>query len=549
METEGLPQRSALPAEFRTPNESFRSILLHPVFQGVVLFALAVAIALTLQLPGRFLDPDSFYHAAMAELAAEGKFSQQFPWLQLTNFPNQYADLHFLYHLILVPFVKIFGTLTGLHVATATATALFSIAFFLLLRRLMVRGAFGFTVLLLSSAAFMFRANLAKAQGFAFLILFLGLRAVERRSYLGIGLAALFATWMSPHWPVLILAMIAWSGGDVLSTIVGARRNWRSLGAAVRRSIEILIIALSGVAAGFIVNPYFPANLAMAKAQIFSIAVLGTASNVRVGMEWSPIPFPEFLSAIGFLLPLMTLALFGMGILIGRSLLVGTPDAQQRTKSVFALFSLTVAFAVLSIASRRHIEFFIPFAILFCAVGMQPIISWMWPSRAVVGWRRPGTIRRPFFTVITIIVVLGFSIGAWEGLQAQRTRYAEGYPHDYLQAASFWIRDNVPEGEIVFHADWDDVPFLLLNDRTHRYLIGLDPRFAAHDQPERYRTWASISRGLVHENVARAIIQTFGSSYAIVVNEQTALRTLLDADPNAARAYEDETAVVFALTP
>ncbi len=190
-----------------TPQESFRRLFTHPLLQGVVLVVLSLVLAVWVEVPNRFPDPDSFYHAGMAELAASGTFPSRFPWLELTSLKDTYADLHLVYHLLLVPFVKAFGPMPGIRIATITTFVLLTISFYLLLRRLAVRGAFLFTLLLLGSSAFVFRLNLAKSQGFAFIVLFLGLIALHRRSRTGVFLAAVFAAWTSSHWPVYIVAV------------------------------------------------------------------------------------------------------------------------------------------------------------------------------------------------------------------------------------------------------------------------------------------------------------------------------------------------------
>lgn len=531
-----------------TPQESFRKLFTHPLLQGVVLVALSLGLAIWIQVPDRFPDPDSFYHAGMAELAVSGTFPSRFPWLELTTLRDTYADLHLVYHLLLVPFVKAFDAMPGVRVATITALVLLTLGFFVLLRRLAVRGAFLFALLLLGSSAFMFRLNLAKAQGFAFIVLFLGLIALHRRSRTGVFLAAVFAAWMSSHWPVYIVAVAIFAVCHIFATVLGTPSSWRTIRVSLGEALRLLGSALAGAAAGHVVHPYFPGILTVAKQQIWDIALVSGVAEANVGIEWGTLTLTEFARSVGFLFPLLGLAI--VGTLITAMALVRKSEIQDRdaTARAFTFGLLTVAFAVLTLRSRRHVEFFVPFAVLFCAVGIQPVIGWLWPPRLAVGWRRPGGARRAFSTLVLVVAVAGFSVGSFRTLRDQRQYFVDGFRGDHLRGAATWVREHAPAGQLIFHGDWDDFPFLFLNDREHRYLIGMDPRFAFWKDPERFRAWQTIGRGDAPD-AAHRIVEEFGATHAVVANQQDKLQTVLGADNAATIVYQDGEAKVYQLAP
>src|SRR3989338_4170402 len=89
-----------------------RSVLiileLHPWLAGSVLVVIFVALFGFLQRHPTILDSDSLYHAKIVEFLSQGILVKNFPWLPLTLLANYYTDHHFLYHLILVPFVLFF---------------------------------------------------------------------------------------------------------------------------------------------------------------------------------------------------------------------------------------------------------------------------------------------------------------------------------------------------------------------------------------------------------------------------------------------------------
>jgi len=529
-----------------TPQESFRKLFTHPLLQGVVLVVLSFVLAVWVEVPNRFPDPDSFYHAGMAELASEGRFPSRFPWLELTSLRDTYADLHLVYHLLLVPFVKAFDPMPGIRIATITAFALLAIAFFVLLRRLTVRGAFLFTLLLLGSSAFVFRLNLAKSQGFAFIVLFLGLITLHRRSRTGVFLAAVFAAWMSSHWPVYVVAVTTLAACHVFATVLGEPGSWRTIRLSLMEGTRLLGSALAGAAAGLVVHPYFPGILHVAKQQIWEIALVGGVAEANVGIEWGALSLREFARSVGFLFPLIALAAAGTLSTVIRLVRRSEVNDRDAVARVLTFGLLTTAFAVLTLRSRRHVEFFVPFAVLFAAVGIQPFISWLWPPRVQVGWRRPGGTRRAFSSIILVVAILGFTVGSYRAIRNQRQYFLDGFRGDHLRGAAMWVREHVPKGELVFHGDWDDFPFLFLWDREHRYLVGLDPRFAFWEDHDRFRAWQMIGRGDATD-ASRRIVEEFGATYAVVANQQDKLQAVLGADQAATIVYSDADAKVYAL--
>ena len=101
----------------------------HPWLSEAAVFAIMLILYLPLQIGSQaFADPDSFYHMKMAELIAAHGPIRDFIWLPYTTLAQFFfADQHFLYHVSLIPFIKIFGPLAGMKLATAIMSA-FAIA-------------------------------------------------------------------------------------------------------------------------------------------------------------------------------------------------------------------------------------------------------------------------------------------------------------------------------------------------------------------------------------------------------------------------------------
>src|SRR3989338_10252386 len=108
-----------------TTAQRIRSYFLNrPALAYLGIFFASVALFTYLQVDPTFADPDSFYHAKAALLLRDRGAITEFPWLSATTLRYNFIDHHFLYHLLLIPFITWFTPLIGLKVATVFLASL-----------------------------------------------------------------------------------------------------------------------------------------------------------------------------------------------------------------------------------------------------------------------------------------------------------------------------------------------------------------------------------------------------------------------------------------
>jgi hypothetical protein len=132
-----------------------------------------------------------------------------------------------------------------------------------------------------------------------------------------------------------------------------------SVGVIERRfELRPLVYASVGIGLGMLINPYFPDNVIFTYRHIFPKVTEATA--VRVGNEWYPYRTATLLENS----PLALVALLSGTLALG---------LQERRMNVRTLTSFLLAafFGLLLFQSRRFIEYFPPFALIFAA----------WPGR------------------------------------------------------------------------------------------------------------------------------------------------------------------------
>ena len=138
------------------------------------LLVLVLALLLFSQMQSTFTlpEPDSFYHAKVAEYLSHGQILHKFPWLQATALVDGYVDHHFLFHLLLVPFVRFDDPLVGVKTATILFTSLAFLFIYWFLKKFKIRWPFVYIFILLLAKGWIFRASLVKAP-LLFLVLLL----------------------------------------------------------------------------------------------------------------------------------------------------------------------------------------------------------------------------------------------------------------------------------------------------------------------------------------------------------------------------------------
>jgi len=451
----------------------------------------------------RFAGIDSFFHIAYARLLREVGFVADFPWLSATFFRDHWVDHQFLYHVLLVPFagddLAAGGAASSVFFAGAVGAALGAV-----LQRLGPRAGAAGAVLVMGSGSLLFwRLSMVRTQGLALALLLLAFLALNRgRPLVCAVVGYLFA--LSYQAAVLLLgAAVAWM---VACRALG--RGGEAYGPGVRG-------LLLGTLLGFVLNPYFPDSLG------FLVAHVGyklmNPHAIAVGSEWTPAPLR--ILAAGAPVPLLALPVaLAAGLAAWRS--------GRLQPLSFALLGSSLVFLALTLRAVKFAEYFAPFALLSTACALHDL----WPDR-----------RR----ALCGCAAAGLAGLAWTAVDLPQN-LANLPPVDRWAGAARWLRENVPADEIVFHFAWEEFPELFYYDRTHRYIVGLDPNFMDWWSREHSETYARLASGTQPDPVG-TIRELFGARWVFVGLALPKAHAALGRDPRARIVYRDENAAVIEL--
>src|SRR5262249_5310817 len=197
--------------------------------------------------------------------------------------------------------------------------------------------------LVASSEPFLYRMSMTRAPSLSLALVGIGCYLVLKRKVVWFGVVSFIFVWLYSLFPLMFLIAAAYS-----VTVYLAHK---------RIDLWAFLSAICGVAAGLVVNPYFPNNITLFIEHLL-MKMTGKYS-VDVGVEWYPYETWVILgsSAVAFAIYLAALIAF---------------DFRKRSQDIKPLFFLIVSAALLVMAfkSRRFIEYWRPVAVLFAAFAM-----------------------------------------------------------------------------------------------------------------------------------------------------------------------------------
>jgi hypothetical protein len=503
-------------------------------------------------------DWDGYYHirwsAMLWESLSSGKGLPTFEWLPLTVLnPEDYADHHFLFHLLQIPFLWFFEPVTAAKIATIVfATAAIFSVYWLIYRYGIKHQLIWLIAILTCSNMFYFRMNMAKAPPLTIIITVLGIHLLFQRKYVWL-LPLMFAfVWTYSLFPLLLFAAFFWT---LIIAWNERRFEWRPLA-----------YTGAGMILGNIINPYFPNNIKLFVEHFGTKLKVGDFA-VAVGMEWYPYTGVE-------LMMVFPIALLAM--LIGYILFVPR-DAKLPEKATFFLMFTTVLLAA-QFRSKRFAEYFPPFAILFAAFAynaftapkvrelpdefqrdIDPFLdapkptekqAWTVAAKKAAPWVVGAFLTVFWFYNLVGLHRWGFNEAGMVDMIASNEN-ADRYRRamDFATGLDETGADNIPPGEIIFNCTWDDFPKLFFYNTKHRYVYGLDPNYLFSADPELYKLLKDITEGRV-DDPAPLIRDRFGSNYIFAdARENTDMIAKMLESGWVETIYEDDEARLFRIRP
>lgn len=473
---------------------------------------------------GSFPDPDAFYHAKTSALIAAQGPLHAFPWLDLTALHTSYADLHFLFHVVTIPFQWFFGMLSGVQVAAVVFAALFALVFFLVAKRYGA-AAWLATALALGSSGLIVRLSLAKASPLALAWFVFGWWATTARRPWLVAAATFGFALTHGGWIMLVGSVFLLCLGEALYDLLVLEKGFKSWRGWNWRAA---IAAPVGAVIGLLVHPNFPTNLRFLWVQVVKIGVL-TPGRVILGQEWSPVGFGELVSGLA---PVLVAGLVTVYLLL--FVRKQAPPSQEVGRRIIGAGLVVAVFLALTIKSRRSIEYLVPASVLWLGALWTLIDPAALKAEWLVWWNQ----RR---RLVVLLSLLFLAMIAKDWMETWRSLKTHARPFEQFAPAMRTISERAEAGDRVFHADWDQFPQLFVLDDRLRYISGVDPTFLLEADPTLSDAYRDITLGATTTDVYIMVHDVFHSSFVFLERPDHAVfEGLLEADQRFTNIYRDD---------
>lgn len=446
---------------------------------------------------------DGNYHIKMAQQTLENGIMHSFKWLKFTVLNENFVDLHFLFHVMLIPFVALFGLSWGLKISTAFFAGLFFCLFYFYLEKSdFKKPMLWIGILFFSSSFLIFRLYLGRAIVLGLIFLIAELYLIQKQNYWGIFLLSFIFTWSYIGFPMALIIAFLYCFAEFFFS----------------REFDFKIVASSffGIIAGLVINPFFPKNLSLLYTAFIQIPLLREFGN----SEWAVSGTLSFLS--------QNFGIFALGLLFLYLLIEGKIVLSKNSK---IFFFLTIVFFIFSLKIVRALEYFVPIALIFFASAF---------SDANLGKFNVFAMKK---LNLFILLVLLFSSVALAVLQNSTVLSGTNETVSFKPCAE-WLNANTPKDSTVFLWYYHYFPTLYYFDTHNTYTYGLDEYFGyAFDQNlfDKYKQIIESKKNL------QDIPKLFDSNYIFIYKGDVS-----EADVNALKqnslistAIEAEKCIVF----
>ncbi len=467
------------------------------------------------------IGADGYYHIKWSRLLWEGFLRGEIPeftWLPLTILDApRYVDHHFLFHVLQIPFTWFGDLVVGAKLSAFVYGVAAMLACYGLIVQSRVRWPLVWLVALLASSShFMWRMANPRAMSVTIVTLVLAIWLLFAKRYRWVGVLAFALVWMYSLFPLLLVLAVAWTIGDWWES---RRLDWRPVA-----------YASIGIALGLVINPYFPENIAL----FIDHAWMKVAedSTVPVGAEWYPL-------ATWGIVTMSTVTLVSQ---VG-GLLCVRPEHRESSARTICLLLFSMFLALLAFKSRRFMEYWPPFAVVFFAVAAAPWLDRVRVNELARTWR-VAVVSAAVSVAIAMVIMLFVVLD-----QTLDIDQPPDNPVVYAGAAR-WLTENTPPSSLVFNADWDDFPMLFFHDSHNAYVSGLDPTYLLYANRENSEEYGRICAGEV-QDPGRLISGRFGARFAVSAKdvEHDEFIRRARADRSMKSVFEDDHAVVFEILP
>lgn len=459
------------------------------------------------------LSNDSYYHLKYAHLLRTQGWITNFPWASETMWAQTFSDKDLLYHLYLMPFTLANNMMLAVKWASALLSALVMISLYMIMRLNHFRYPwFWYIIIMISGSFFLYRLNAVRPQSLSILLALWSIHFIINNKKYALAVISFIYTmaYTASFLPVLFAVTIA-----LFIYIHNKKLNY-----------ENIFYAFLGFLLGNLCHPYFPYNWLFIYIQNFYVLYAHSTWPLDMALELTPFNTRQILyhntSLLLTLIAIIIASIYQPKIM--------TIKARQ-------LLALTLLTMLLTMHSKRFMEYFAPILILFASAFFTPYAE-------QITWLKNNLRKYASAIILSLLVMIALSYQTIIHLKTQFSKTSSTY-----EKAALVLKEHSKDNDIIFTCDWDDAGELWYYNAHLRYLVFLDPSFMHYWSKKRWLTWKLLSEGAMKHHTYDVLKENYNINLGVCSADFQALKHIITQDQRMRIIYEDNKAFVFSLNP
>jgi hypothetical protein len=464
------------------------------------------------------IGADGFLHGQMADMIARHGFLRALPQAHFSWFVSRFSDKDFLYHLYLIPFIRLFAVMFGTKIAAFIATAsLGGIIVYMLTiySRPLLLIPIGLSFL--ASAQFLRDTAEARPFIFAMILTVLGIHAViSNKPKFAFIVSLIYGMMHLSAW-VLVVYTIVW---EVYRWVAGEKGDRK-----------ILFAVIGGYLVSFFVHPNFPNNIFINFLNGVLVPWYAFRGGVlELGAEFFPLNTQDVLYRFPVLVA-------GLAATLGSIFLVPT----HLRKATIGWGLATLLFGFFAIISVRNMTHLYPVFIIWLGALLADV------SKGFSSLDTKTVDRVKSLIIPSMIIFFLYAGFQTYSMLSQMLLSDKIYAVHFINMASI-IRQSVPPGSRIFHTNWSDSQYFIGLAPEYEYFVTLDPVYMYTYDSTLYQLYRDVSFGR-NPDPYKALTKNFGSYYGYAgKNYFGGFIDQIRKDNRFSIIAEDELGLVFSIS-
>lgn len=498
-------------------------------------------------------DNDTYFYIKMAHLYQEkGIFIKSFPWLYHTSWRENFPGIHFLWPVLLMPFVNIFGDLNGAKLLQSLVVGFIFGTLYLTVKLVRPKYSFIFFLLFFTfplASYFIGRLQNIRAIGLAVLFFMIGLYTILSGKNLLLFITSFFFVWAYDGYIILIiLSFFFFISRLIVDKIIDSKS---------------FLISISGSMWGIIINPYFPNNILNTQL-IFTNPIINFI--FPVSLEWIS---PYFIDKYLFYILIGYLIILFLGFIFLFQEIRKKPNIPLFRWFFLWLCSIFLVF--LTFLSQRFVEYSVLSTFIFLVACFDIFKPQGFNFKKITGLltldKNLIYFGKRLLYYFSVIIIMLFVLSIILTLWASQTRFIDQRSFSlfrYYGAANF-LKYNSNAGDLVFLDRWDIFPYFFYYNSHNYYVVGLSGNTILRYDPRKFFYYDNLIRvGAICDkyilkcaerlacynkqdnSLYKLLKEEFGAKFLVVdrynlkgVQKNYNLDYLIKLSPNLEKIYQD----------